>query len=252
MSESEILDDTRTEARLEWSEFPSFDENGNESYDLELVVEAIGRPAKEAVKYGMFNVEVMEGADGAAVGLKEDRFAMDDIESEIIAVQRPDDDFFNDHPNNGIRCRMELSADDDLREVASLKGSFKMITGATIHEIIIEDVSSMLGGEVQNADLERLGLSLKVEESDDGQLMINLEGEVSSVLETRPCTASGVGHSKQQGSFWSTMENSASYGFDFEDQRIPEDVCYLVVFAEGGTEVTVPFEFSDLRVPRQR
>ena len=252
MSETDIFDDIRTEARLEWSEFPSFDENGNESYDLELVVEALGSPAKEAVKYGMFNIEVIEGRDGAAVGVKEDRFSMDDIESEIIAVQRPDDDFFNDHPDNGIRCRMELSADDNLREVSSLRGSFKMVTGATVHKIVIPDVTSLIDGEVRNEQLEQLGISVTFGKSEDGQLTVDLEGDISSVLETRPCTSDGSEHRRQQGSFWSTMEASASYGFEFSDQKIPGDLHYLIVFAEGGTEVTIPFEFSDIRVPRQR
>ncbi len=249
-SAGNLLKAIKTSARLEWSKFPMFGPDGKESRDLELVIEATGKPAQEAVRFGKLKLDTLTGSGGVKVTIKENRFGRDDFQNEMVIVRRGDNMFFNNHPKNGIQMRVPLEYEKGLKSIEQLKGSFHLITGADVQRIVIPDVSSLVGKKVDHERLKKLGIQVAIKKGRDGQLEVGVAGNPSSIIELRPSDAQGGVLRSVESSFRMSMPNITNYGFSFTNKQLPDNACLLIVVAEGGTDVTIPLDFSNLAVPR--
>ena len=116
--------------RTQWSKFPSFNAEGKQDpLELELLIEAKGKTARDAIYYGMLKLDKLE-ADGKPIKIKQDKFSSNDLSKEFVLVQRSDNDFFNEHPKDGVRAKLVFShPKTKLKKFTSIQGEFKIRTG---------------------------------------------------------------------------------------------------------------------------
>ncbi len=244
----DILSKLKMKAKAEWSEFSMTDENGNETFDLDLRLSLTGVPAKNAAKFGNLRIEKLIDQEDNEVERKEG-FMMDDFFEKMIPVQR--EGMFSDHPKTGIGIKLGLDTSSGQPEkIALFSGSIDLLTDAKILKVTVNDVSDLLAegkAEIENAELERLGITANL--STENGLQVVLEGSLDNVLKVAATNTKAKSHPQQTGSSWSGGSDMKSYGFNFEDEKLPSDLCLVVEIAEGGTVVTVPFEFKNLKVP---
>ena len=245
-----VLNQIKTKAKIQWSEYPAMDEEGNEIYDLEIVVELTGKPAEAAVKFGNVKLEKVEDDEGNEVKIGESHLMMGDFLKEMIVVKRPKEEFFREHPDNGISVKFVLDKKNvSAKKLKELKGSVDLHVGADIKLIEIDDVKSLLfdndSHQVEDEQLESFGINIELALDDDPGLLVRSEGKLGSMLDILPTNEKGEEHPKKTGHY----QTFGLYAFNFDGNEVPEDLKIVIKVAEGGEILTVPFEFENLKVP---
>ena len=108
---------------------------------LELTLDLTGRPAAEAAAYGFLKV-VKANASGTTLHRKKSFIASNDIANKYEKITRGEDDFFAEHPQDGVRIKMIFENPGSAVTKASVAGSFKLRTGGQQQVVAVKNVSS--------------------------------------------------------------------------------------------------------------
>ena len=236
--------------RTQWSKFPSFNSEGKQDpLELELLIEAKGKTARDAIYYGMLKLDKLE-ADGKPIKIKQDKFSANDLSKEFVVVQRSDNEFFNDHPKDGVRAKLVFAhPKTKLKKFTSIQGEFKIRTGGK-REIL--KVPAKAAENIKNAKLEKLGISAEIE-LDGSTINVNLTGELIPVYKVELLNAKGKKPDQLNGTGWSGSEGAKNYSFQFDNEKsISDDLIVALSIATDMEELTVPFNLSNVAVVAEK
>ena len=233
--------------KMIWSdaEFGFGDEEPRRLLQLEII--ARGKAAAEALEFGMLKLDSMSSEEGKELQPRKERFAMNDLSRTYKKVDR-NDKFFAKHPKNGVRVLIDIEAEDEMiKKVAEAKGSFKIKTGGDSSSFKIENTGSMDGQAVEMQQFADLGVKAEIKIQNQ-MLSLELDGNHSAIQRVEVHQPSG----KKYGNFSGSGEGGGGslhqFQFYFNDS-VPEDAVMTVHVVENAEEMSVPFEFSDLKVP---
>ena len=236
--------------RTQWSKFPSFNADGKEEpLELELLIEAKGKQARDAIYYGMLKLNKLE-ADGKPIEIKQDQFSASDLSKEFALVKRSEDDFFNEHPKDSIRAKLVFShPKTKLKKFTSVQGEFKIRTGGK-REVI--KVPAKAAKKIKNAKLEKLGISVNIA-LDESTFSVNLNGDLSPVYDVKLLNAKGKKPDQIVSTSWSGSEQTKNYSFQFDEEKsISDDLMIELSIATDLEELTVPFDLPNVSVVAEK
>lgn len=235
-------------ADLKWSDTVMLDQN-NKELPQPLVVEVTitGDAAAAAHSYGMLKIDTVTGPQGQSLEQEEDRFSFNDISESYESIERSEDEFFSEHPKDGVRLEIQLKhPEPPISEIAQLKGSVRIRSGGD--QATVPNVLSQQGQTLSTPELKKANLEVSIGESTDPQsISISCKGPLDSIVSLTlvdatgtPLDPSGYGSS----GFGDTMSYDYSY-----DQPIPANASLRISLATNATVTEVPFEFQNLKVP---
>ena len=236
--------------RTQWSKFPSFTADGKqEPLELELLIEAKGKAARDAIFYGMLKLNKLE-ADGKPIKIKKDKFSLDDLSKEFVLVNRSDNDFFVEHPKDGVSAKLVFAHPKmKLKKFTSVQGEFKIRTGGK-REIV--KVPAKATKNIKNAKLKELGISAEIE-LDGSTINVNLTGDLSPVYNVELLSAKGKKPGELVSTGWSGSEGTKNYSFQFDNEKsISDDLIVELSIATDMEELTVPFDLSNVAVVAEK
>lgn len=247
-SMADSMSNLKVAGRTQWSKFPSFTDGKEDPLDLELFVEAKGEKARNAVFFGMLKLNKVE-ADGKAIESSQDKFSMSDPSKEFVLVKRSDDDFFNDHPKDGVRVKLVFPhPKTKLKKFTSIQGEFKIRTDGERDTV---KIPAKAGSKIENVKLKKLGISGDIE-LDEGTINVQLNGDLDSVYNVKLLDAQGKKPSELFGTGWSGAGRSKNCSFQFDAEKpIPENIMLEFHIATDLEEITVPFDLKDVAVVKE-
>ena len=233
-------------ARAQWSKFPYENENAR---DLELLIEAKGEAAATAVRFGLLKMQTCE-TDKGPIETKEENFRMQDITKEFAKVKRSEQEFFNEHPKDGVRVVLKFEhPNEELSRFETVKGEFKIKTGGSRQTIELADVLQTLDKNIDDPKLKALGLEVKPNR-DEGNVRIGLQGKLDSVVKVHLLDQRGNKPDGLLGTSWGGAGNAFSYNFQFEnDASIPANLMFRIDVAEDLEELAIPFDLQKVDIP---
>ena len=233
-------------ARAQWSKFPYENENAR---DLELLIEAKGEAAATAVRFGLLKMQTCE-TDKGPIETKEENFRMQDITKEFAKVKRSEQEFFNEHPKDGVRVVLKFEhPNEELSRFETVKGEFKIKTGGSRQTIELADVFQTLDKNIDDPKLKALGLEVKPNR-DEGNVRIGLQGKLDSVVKVHLLDQRGNKPDGLLGTSWGGAGNAFSYNFQFEnDASIPANLMFRIDVAEDLEELAIPFDLQKVDIP---
>ena len=228
-------------ARAQWSKFPYENENAR---DLELLIEAKGEAAATAVRFGLLKMQTCE-TDKGPIETKEEN-----ITKEFAKVKRSEQEFFNEHPKDGVRVVLKFEhPNEELSRFETVKGEFKIKTGGSRQTIELADVLQTLDKNIDDPKLKALGLEVKPNR-DEGNVRINLQGKLDSVVKVHLLDQRGNKPDGLLGTSWGGAGNAFSYNFQFEnDASIPANLMFRIDVAEDLEELAIPFDLQKVDIP---
>ena len=229
-------------ARAQWSKFPYENENAR---DLELLIEAKGEAAATAVRFGLLKMQTCE-TDKGPIETKEENY----ITKEFAKVKRSEQEFFNEHPKDGVRVVLKFEhPNEELSRFETVKGEFKIKTGGSRQTIELADVLQTLDKNIDDPKLKALGLEVKPNR-DEGNVRINLQGKLDSVVKVHLLDQRGNKPDGLLGTSWGGAGNAFSYNFQFEnDASIPANLMFRIDVAEDLEELAIPFDLQKVDIP---
>lgn len=236
--------------QAQWSQDQSFGPDGKqEPQALELVIEAKGEAAANALSFGVLKLKKCK-TDKADLKPKKEEFSFRDITKKFIKVRRSDNDFFNEHPKDGVRVKLKFNhPKQTIAKFTVVKGKFKIKTGGQRKTVEIDDVRQKLDRNLPNPKLKALGVKAKPTLA-NGSLGITLQGELDAVINVRLLDDEGNAPEGLVGTSTGGGGGLFSYDFQFEDDdSIPEKLTLKIDLVEGLEELTIPFNLQDVEIP---
>ena len=236
--------------QAQWSQDQSFGADGKEEpRALELVIEAKGEAAANALSYGMLKLEKCE-SDKGSLKSKKDEFAFEDITKDFVKVRRSDNKFFNKHPQDGVRVKLKFDRPSATpAKLSTVRGNFKIKTGGERETVKIDDLRQKLDRNIRNRKLKALGVKAKPKLG-NGTVGVTLKGNLDAVINVRLLNAAGNVPKELVGSSSGGGGGLFSYDFLFEgDDSIPEKLMLKIDTVKDLEELTVPFDLQDLDIP---
>lgn len=219
--------DLKITGKLAWSKFANFDDDGKElPRDLQLMIEAKGKAAEDAVEYGFVELKKCLSNVGEMT-VKENKFKFDDATKKYVKVTRSDNKMMSDHPKNGVRVTFDFeNPGNDVKKFAEVEGSFKIRTGGTREKIEIADAVTMIDKNFEHEKFDSLGVEVTVEK-EEKTLSLKLNGNHQPIVAVQLANPKGKKLKGQMGSGWSGGGDLMSYDFQFEDE-IPANATFFV------------------------
>jgi hypothetical protein len=230
-----------------WSENRVFVSSGKElPRDLELWVYLIGKQPQQAMAWGQVKVTEMTTGDGQQLKIKSSGFGPNDATKSFLPVQR--NQFRNVHPQQGVKA--VLAFPHPQQPVSIIKraaGSVALQVATEQKVVILKNVQSLVGKPIDDPLLKQAGLKLQLtKENMNLNLKIN-GGNALALAKVEPVDAAGK-PLQNVGTFRQQSGNQVSYGFSLSD-RVPVKAGMKLTLNIGISQVEVPFDLQDIRVP---
>jgi hypothetical protein len=235
-------------ATVGWSKFPKFDADGNQSpRDLQLHVEARGKPAAEAIEFGFLKVKTVKGDNGVAIKRKKEEIVIHDLTKEYGKVDRSQTGVFATHPGDGVRMTIDLAPPQSLQRITEAKGSFKIKTGGERTTFKVLNAVSFVGKQLANPEFKDLDVKATVSVNDQ-TLALELDGEHTAIYQVDVRSPDGKKLEGQVGGGSGGGGRLMQYQFFF-GEMIPANATFFVHVAKDTEEVEIPFAFTNLKIP---
>ncbi len=236
--------------QAQWSQDHSFGADGKEEpRALELVIEAKGEAAANALSYGMVKLEKCK-TDKGGLKLKKAEFVFRDFIKEFVEVRRSDNEFFNEHPKDGVRVKLKFDHPSSTpAKFSTVRGEFKIKTGGKRETVEIDDLRQKLDRNIRDRKLKALDVKAKLKLA-NGAVGVTLKGNLDAVISVRLLDAAGNVPEELVGTSSGGGGGLFSYDFQFEgDDSIPEKLMLEIDTVKDLEELTVPFDLQDLDIP---
>ena len=247
-TKAKVATDLRLDARLKFSERLRFDADGKPETPYELVIDAVGPSAKDAIAFGWAKFESADADDGETLRAVPPVSSFFDLSEKFETVTHRGDDFFAKHPVDGVRVRFEIeSGDQTWKKISNVKGSFRIKTGGE-RKLIKHEEAPLNLGMIENDELTSRGISVSISKIGINTMNVQLIGkDLSSVYRVAILTPEQEKLSALTASSWSRQEKGITYTFSFSPSA-PADATAFIFIAENLQELEVPFEFPELEV----
>lgn len=139
--------------------------------------------------------------------------------------------------------------DEDVVQLDEFKGKLQVVTASQVQTIVIDDVLSFLDGTIEHPLLQQHGIRLKPAFFGAG-LNIVVEAASPFVVQAMQATDRSGGPSRMLYCGRQTYRGKTVFSFHAAD-RFPRELPVAITVATGLQELTVPFEFENLPLPRK-
>ena len=243
--------DLKIEAKAQWSDFPAENSKGEKEIGLELMIEAKGQAAKDAIEFGMINLKKCESSAGAMKPQK-DRFRFSDPMEELVGVKRSDDEFFNEHPADGVRLTLKFDRPDAaVTSFTEVAGDFKIMTGGVRDTIKIENAPTKTG-KIEDDKLKKLGAKGTIE-VEENSVQLELRGKLGAIYDVKLVDKNGDEPDGLSGNSWSGDDRLKTFSFQFQDKEaIKDDLVLQLKTAQSLEKMTIPFSVTDIQIPAEK
>jgi|GEM_PF-6419934 hypothetical protein len=248
-STSPKLSQIETTGKARWSNEISFNSKGKQlPPKLELCVESKGPPAADAAAYGQVK---FNGATVAGKKLKRAKtfFAEDDISNAFEKVERSENDFFNDHPENGLLIPVGFQNPGNSAKTASFAGTLKLRTGGEKHTVVVPNVAKS-NGLLKDKLLQQAKVVVKITITKGKTIVATITGNIAAVDKVALTDNQGKEISDIIGQGVAEFGKQQEYDFDFE-KSIPSNAQLNIYLRTNLEEVEVPFQFDNVSVTKQ-
>lgn len=227
------------------------DDKKNTAPNIELLVTATGKEAQNAIEIGFLKLTEIVDNSGGNLQLKKPLSDFFDKSKKYEKISDRGDDFFDEHPLDGVRCTFEIiRPSKKTTSLKQIKGSFKIRTGGKREIIKVEKAISNLG-KVKSSKLSDLNIEATIKRPNTDSLEINLNGnDLTSAYRVAVLDPNGKKLKAQNGSSWGGYNKSMSYTYSF-NRAIPADATVFIFLAYGTVEKEIPFLFSNLKIPKK-
>ena len=243
--------DLKIEAIAQSSDFPAENSKGEIEIGLELMIEAKGQAAKDAIEFGMINLKKCESSAGAMKPQK-DRFRFSDPMEELVGVKRSDDEFFNEHPADGVRLTLKFDRPDAaVTSFTEVAGDFKIMTGGVRDTIKIENAPTKTG-KIEDDKLKKLGAKGTIE-VEENSVQLELRGKLGAIYDVKLVDKNGDEPDGLSGNSWSGDDRLKTFSFQFQDKEaIKDDLVLQLKTAQSLEKMTIPFSVTDIQIPAEK
>ncbi|MFG0333976.1 MAG: hypothetical protein ACF8TS_11490 [Maioricimonas sp. JB049] len=237
------IDDVTLQARVQWSQFPSFSNGQQQEPPLEIAVDVVGPGAANIVAVGKPTVKTATGSNEQPLQKRDDQFSFGD---GFKAVDRT---FLNDNmPVDGVRANFEFNPPSSIPESISMfSGSVALRTVREQKTVQIESLEKYVGKRISNADLGRAQVQFALLAQGDQRQLSLLKGTPARIQSIELIDASGSVIS--DGSVSRAEFNGKVFYSLFAGDRNVDDLGLQITLNIGMRDVEVPFRFTDLPVP---
>lgn len=236
-------------AKLKLSELLRFDEeNKPVSRPFELVVDAVGEKAKDAIEIGWAKLDSAKAPDGTDVGTVQPLSDFFDLSNKFKRITKRGAGIFSKHPQDGVRVSFEIErTDNNWAKLSNIKGSLRIKAGGD-RKLVKHEEASLNLGAIESNELKSRGISAVVSKIGIDTLTIRLTGkDLSGVYRVAILSPEQKELSALKASSWSRQEDGVTHSFSFSPSP-PADATVFLFIAENLQEFEIPFEFPELEL----
>lgn len=242
-------------AKTAWKQFPEFGQNGQQSFNMELLVDLKSELITKASGFGRVSVKTITAVGGGAVKLAKHQFDNTPDPATNFLPFDVTDGFSFDHPEETLRVTIPFEPPNPpTAQLAAVDGEFKVQTAEKSEEIVIDDVRAVANKPLDNPALKaaETTLTLKVEDTPFGKR------EVLTISFAAGVATSQIGMSDPAKEGFTVNANREPMAakptfrlMPFDDSgKLPEKFKLTFKLHSGLKETAVPFRFENVPLPK--
>jgi hypothetical protein len=242
-------------AKTAWQQLPEFGQNGQTSYNMDLLVDFKGDLVGKASGFGKVMVKSITTMGGGAVKLAKKQFInVPDLATNIMPFDASEG-FSFDHPEGTLRVAIPFEPPNPPSpQLATVEGEYKIQTAEKSEEITIEDVRAVANKALDNAALKaaQATLTLKEEDTPFGKR------EILTITFAAGTATSQIAMMDAAKEGFTTFANRNPMAdkptfqvqsFD-ESGKLPAKFKLTFKLHSGLKETSIPFRFENVPLPK--
>lgn len=211
--------------------------------EVAVEIEISGKAAAGAFAYGKLKINSLKDGAGNDLTVPKEEFGPD-ISKEMEKVGSRGDDFFDDHPTNGVRLKLKtIDKPGKVKMISEASGQIEVLTGGVSKKVTIKDVSSYKEGTVKSDVLKELGIKCTFKRDGDA-VTLRVNGDVSGLASMQFLDSKGK---EVKSTSWSSSGFGKSFQYRFDFKKIPA-ADWVLDFRVKPDTVTIPFEVKNIKV----
>ena len=242
-------------AKTSWQEMPEFGPNGQQSYNMQMLVDLKGELLNKASGFGRVSVKSIAAVGGGVMKVaKHQTLNTPDPATNILPFDASEG-FSFEHPEETLRVTIPFEPPNPpVGQLANVVGEFKVQIAEKSDEITIDDVRPAANKPLDNPALKaaEATLTLKVEDTPFGKR------EVMTLSFAAGVATSQIGMMDAAKEGFTTYANRdpmvAKLTFHlmpFDDSgKLPEKFKLTFKLHSGLKEVSIPFRFENVPLPK--
>jgi hypothetical protein len=208
-----------------------------------------GKAAAEAMRFGFLKIDKAVDDTGENLALGRAPSLVGNYDDTTIDATKA-------RVKDGFVMTVELSpAARKAAKIAALAGAFTMLCGGKQQEIVIQDVRSLVGKELQEPQLVKAGVKITplkpdatAPEDADKKVGYALSGNTAVVVRIEFTDASGKAV-EGSGAESITRDRGVLTRHIWLKEKLPEKAALRVTVLVGAKEVRVPIDLKDIPLP---
>ncbi len=234
------------DGNVEWDKMMLFGSGKDKKPDMIVSVVLRGKPAAEAIAFGLVQLKSIVDAAGTTLTPKAPKYAAKDPTKFLLKVDRGDS-FFAKHPDGGVRVPLRFAQPVKAStKLAVVEGSMKLKTGGTPQIVIVEGPASGNRREIDDEVLKTAGIDLVVDPQGQRSVAVEISGNHEAVEKLQLLDARG--RDLQNGISTASTDDSTTITL-MSGRSIPANAQLRITVRFGAQEVDVPFRLTNLKVP---
>ena len=234
------------EGNVEWDKMMLFGSGKNKKPDMVVSVVLRGKPAAEAIAFGLVQLKSIVDAAGTTLAPKAPKYAAKDPTKFLLKVDRSDS-FFAKHPEGGVRVPLRFAQPAKAStKLAVVEGSLKLKTGGTPKIVTVEGPASGNRRAIDDEVLKTAGIDLVVDPQGQRSVAVEISGNHEAVEKLQLLDSRG--RDLQNGISTSSANGSTTITL-MSGRSIPANAQLRITVRFDAQEVDVPFRLTNLKVP---
>ena len=242
-------------AKTAWQQVPEFNPNGQQFYNMEMLVDLKGEIITKASGFGRVSVKSITAVGGGIVKLEPHQFSNLPDPATTILPFDPTEGFSFEHPEDTLRVTVPFEPPNPpAAQLANVVGEFKVQTADMSEEITIDDVRSAANKPLDNPLLKPadVTLTLKIEDTPFGKREVMTlsfaDGVSTSQIEVMDAAKEGFTTYANRNPM-ATKPTFLLMPFD-DSGKLPEKFKLTFKLHSGLKEISVPFRFENVPLPK--
>jgi predicted Zn finger-like uncharacterized protein len=242
--------DLTVEGKMRWNNFVRTDDKDKKlPRGVQLAIDLTGPMAERTMSYGFLKMDKITLDSGVTLKPEKSEFSLNDPSKQYV---RPGKEMMsgNENPVGGIQASFSFDhPEKPSSNVILAEGSLKLMTSKETRVVQVAKIMDKVNKNFSSKDLREAGLELKLTKQGDTSLQLKVtKGKVAAINEARFLTSSGSAFPNVYSNI-DEDDNSISFHFGGENEKIPKDLSLELSLNVGLQAVQVPFKFENLTIP---
>ena len=242
-------------AKTAWQQFPEFGPNGQQSLNMQLLVDLKGELISKASGFGRVSVKSIATVGGGSVKLAKHQSLNTPDPATTILPFDPAEGFSFEHPEETLRITIPFEPPNPpAAQLTTIIGEFKVQTADKSEEIEVDDVRLAASKPLDNPALKaaETTLTLKVEDTPFGKREIMTLTFAAGVSTSQIAMTDAA---KEGFTTYATQNPLATKPtfllMPLDDSgKLPEKFKLTFKIHSGLKEISVPFRFENVPLPK--